>query len=349
MAAIRRLRWLAVVGAVVAAVFVVRAWAAEEKSDDSKAPVLILRTYDISALLAPVRDYPCYDRYLEFDLEWPTNASPASNRGLFGGAGADREAGIDWHDLEDVIKRTVNSMADPAVAPWTDEGGPAAVDFLDNCLIVTQTAAGHKRVEALLKALEDNRSRPIMTVHGDWVEMDESQAAALLDGASKSSPPEVTAAALEKAGAKVIYGIQLSCFSGQTVHVARSLAATHTADVKVDEKSGNVNPAIETIPRGLKFQARPTLATDGKTAMVDIQCQTMGMKVRDFPLSMGKGAAEGTASSTASVQLPEYDEQEFRTTIRVPLDKQVIVAGAAAPQGDKTSALYLVIKVTASK
>jgi hypothetical protein len=347
MAAIRRFQWLAVVGAVVAAILVVRTQAADEESDESKAPVLILRTYDISALLAPVRDYPCYIR---FEVTDRTGAAPGAFHEMFGGGAAAAEAEqIDWQDLVDVIKRIVNRMADPGVAEWTDEGGLAAIDCLGNCLIVTQTAAGQERVEALLKGLEDKWNRTVMTVHGDWVEMDESQAAALLGGASKSSPPEVTAAALEKAGAKVIYGVQLSCFSGQTVHVARSLATTHTADVEMDEKSEDVHPGIETIPRGLKFQARPTLATDGKTATVDIQCQTMGMKVRDFPLSMEKGAAEGTASSTANVELPEYDEQEFRTTIRVPLDKQVIVAGTAAPQGDKTGVLYLVIKVTASK
>jgi hypothetical protein len=249
----------------------------------------------------------------------------------------------------DIIKRSVNNMTDPSVAAWTDEGGPAAIDYLRGCLIITQTAAGHERVEALLKGLEERWNRVVMTVHGDWVEMDASQAAALLDGASKSSPPEVTAAALEKAGARVIYSAHLSCFSGQTVHVTRSLAVTYTADVETDKESGDVHPVIETVPRGLKFQTRPTLATDGKTTMVDIQCEVVGMKARDLPLPVGKGIAEGTASSTAGVQLPEYDGQDFRTTIRVPLDKQVIVAGSAVPQGDKTGVLYLVIKVTASK
>ncbi|HUX02453.1 MAG: hypothetical protein WBD63_07170 [Phycisphaerae bacterium] len=346
MAAIRRFQWLAVVGAVVAAVLVVQAWAADEESDDSKVPVLILRTYDISALLVPVENYPCTVRFLVGDV---AGAEDAFNDILCGNARAAEVSGIGWAEHVDIIKRSVNSMADPAVAPWSDEGGPAAMDCLGNCLIITQTAAGHQKVEALLKGLEDKTNRAVMTVHGDWVEMDGSQAAALLDGASKSSPPEVTAAALEKAGAKVIYGVQLSCFSGQTVHVARSLVTTYVADVEIDEKSGDVSPVMGSIPTGLVFQVSPTLATDGKTATVDIRCQTVGMKARDFPLSIGKGAAEGTASSTANLELPECDEQKFRTTIRVPLDKQVIVAGAAAPQGDKTGVLYLVIKVTASK
>jgi len=345
MAAIRRFHWLAVVGAVVVAILVERAWAADKESGDSEAPVLILRTYDISALLAPVRDYPCYARFEMGDV---MEGAAGSVREMFGGGGAEVETSIGWQELVDIIKRSVNNMTDPSVAAWTDEGGPAAIDYLRSCLIVTQTAAGHERVEALLKGLEDKRNRIVMTVHGDWVEMDVSQAAVLLDGASKSSPPEVTAAALEKAGARIIYGVHLSCFSGQTVHVVRSLDATYVADVEMDEKSGEVHSVKGTIPRGLTFQARPTLATDGKMATVDIRCQTVGMKVQDFPLSIGKGAAEGTVSSAANLELPECDEQEFRTTIDVPLDKQVIVAGSTVPQGEKTAVLYLVIKVTAS-
>jgi len=328
---------------VVAAILVVKAWAAEEESESSKVPVLILRTYDISALLVPVENYPCQVQFYVGDMAGTKKALGE----MFGGT--EVETSIVWQELVDIIKRSVNSMADPGVAAWTDEGGPASIDFFDNFLIITQTTAGHERVEALLKALEDKKSRTNMTLHGDWVEMDVSQAAARLDGASKSSPPEVTAAALEKAGAKVICGVQLSCFSGQTVHVARTLAVTYKAGVEIDEKSGNVSPVIGSIPTGLAFQVRPALATDGKTAIVDIRCQTVGMKVRDSPLSVGKGSAAGTASSTANMELPECDEQEFRTTIRVPLDKQVIVAGSAVPQGEKTAVLYLVIKVTASK
>jgi len=58
--------------------------------------------------------------------------------------------------LIDIIKRTVTPVADPEIAAWSDEGGPASLDFLSGrqphyALIVTQTPAGQKRVAELLQ------------------------------------------------------------------------------------------------------------------------------------------------------------------------------------------------------
>jgi general secretion pathway protein D len=46
------------------------------------------------------------------------------------------------------------------VAAWSDEGGPAAIDFLNGLLIVTQTRKGHERLSDLLEQLR--RERAIM-------------------------------------------------------------------------------------------------------------------------------------------------------------------------------------------
>jgi len=58
--------------------------------------------------------------------------------------------------LIDIIKRTVTPVADPEIAAWSDEGGPASLDFLSGrqphyALIVTQTPAGQERVAELLQ------------------------------------------------------------------------------------------------------------------------------------------------------------------------------------------------------
>ena len=46
------------------------------------------------------------------------------------------------------------------MAAWSDEGGPAAIDFLNGLLIVTQTRKGHERLSDLLEQLR--RERAIM-------------------------------------------------------------------------------------------------------------------------------------------------------------------------------------------
>jgi hypothetical protein len=61
----------------------------------------------------------------------------------------------DWQEVVDLIQRSVSKQGDPAVAAWSDEGGPAAVEYLlPDLLIVTQTPRGLKRTLALLAALE---------------------------------------------------------------------------------------------------------------------------------------------------------------------------------------------------
>jgi hypothetical protein len=71
----------------------------------------------------------------------------------------DPKNNYDWQDLLDVLKRNVNYMADHSVASWTDEGGPAVVDFLGGALVVTQTPRGQERVMEFLAMLRKARAQ----------------------------------------------------------------------------------------------------------------------------------------------------------------------------------------------
>jgi general secretion pathway protein D len=102
-----------------------------------------------------------------FDIGAVTGSAAAGGGGggafgeLFGaGAAATEAEQIGWQELVDIIKRNVNNMADPSVAAWTDEGGPAAIDYMNGLLVVTQTRQGHQRVGDLLEKLR--RERAIM-------------------------------------------------------------------------------------------------------------------------------------------------------------------------------------------
>ena len=57
--------------------------------------------------------------------------------------------------LANVIKCYASNFADPNVAAWTDEGGPAAIDYFNGVLIVTQTPEGHEQVARLLDMLRE--------------------------------------------------------------------------------------------------------------------------------------------------------------------------------------------------
>jgi len=124
-------------------------------------------TYPVQDLVASIPDFS--NMAPRFDIGAVTgSAGEVGGSGggggfgeLFGaGAAAEEIEQIGWQELVDIIKRNVNNMADPSVAAWTDEGGPAAIDYMNGLLVVTQTRQGHTRVGDLLEKLR--RERAIM-------------------------------------------------------------------------------------------------------------------------------------------------------------------------------------------
>lgn len=58
-----------------------------------------------------------------------------------------------WQEVIALLQRTVNYPSDRQVAAWSDEGGPAAVEFYQGVLVVAQTERGQERVREFLKQL----------------------------------------------------------------------------------------------------------------------------------------------------------------------------------------------------
>ncbi|MCX5648986.1 MAG: hypothetical protein NTX40_07815 [Planctomycetota bacterium] len=124
-------------------------------------------TYPVQDLVASIPDFGGLAPRFEIgDVTGAAGAASGSGGGGFGelfggGAAATAETEqIGWKELVDIIKRNVNTLADPSVAAWTDEGGPSAIDYMNGLLIVTQTRQGHTRVSDLLEKLR--RERAIM-------------------------------------------------------------------------------------------------------------------------------------------------------------------------------------------
>jgi len=124
-------------------------------------------TYPVQDLVASIPDFS--GMAPRFDIGAVTGAAGGVGGGggggvseLFGtgGAATAETEQIGPDQLKDIIKRSVNNMADPKVEAWTDEGGPAAIEYMNGMLIVTQTPEGHERVLFLLEKLR--RERAIM-------------------------------------------------------------------------------------------------------------------------------------------------------------------------------------------
>ncbi len=121
-------------------------------------------TYPVQDLVAQIPNFG--GQAPRFEVGDITEAAAGAGAGggfgeLFGtGEAIGEEEGVGWQDLVDIIQRNVNALADPTVAGWVDEGGPAAIDYMNGLLIVTQTRNGHVRVADLLDKLR--RERAIM-------------------------------------------------------------------------------------------------------------------------------------------------------------------------------------------
>ena len=63
--------------------------------------------------------------------------------------------GMAWSSQELIaaIQRNVSSCLDEETAKWSDEGGPASIEYYRGMLIVTQTRRGHEEVDRLLRLL----------------------------------------------------------------------------------------------------------------------------------------------------------------------------------------------------
>ena len=123
-------------------------------------------TYPVQDLVATIPDFGGEAPRFEVGDVTQAAAQAASGGGgafgdLFGAGGAAAEEGpAGPQELRDLIQRTVNNQSDPNVAAWSDEGGPAAIEYMNGLLIVTQTRIGHDKVSGLLEQLR--RERAIM-------------------------------------------------------------------------------------------------------------------------------------------------------------------------------------------
>ena len=123
----------------------------------------------------PVVTYPVQDLTAiipDFGNMAPRFSLATSNQSTQGGAGGQplfaaptaatpaNEPNLGFQELINIIRQNVNPASDPAVAAWSEEGGPASVQFFSGMLIVSQTPTGHKKIVDLLEQLR--RERAIM-------------------------------------------------------------------------------------------------------------------------------------------------------------------------------------------
>jgi len=286
-------------------------------------------------------------------------ARPDVWRGLFGGAGT-RDEGIDWQAFVDIIKHTVNNQTDPKVAAWTDEGGPASIDYSSyggaGVLIVSQTREGQKRVESLLEAMRgaSEVGGSMLAIHARWVEMADAKVAELLgrDPAKRQVPMEVTDADLAKADAKTIYRGGTTCFDRQTVFVASGNFKVYFANAKPFscEAFLGITPVIRNCLVGGMLEVRPQLSKDKNTVLLDyLSYVNPSANIEHAGSQEFAVGADRGEPLRGNLGFPAVDFQTLRGSVRIPLGKSILLGFTTGPKLKDGKVSCLIVEVSASK
>jgi len=335
-------------------------------SEAKKVEPLAIRMYNVQDLLQG-KDYP----YRSFVVP-PTSISGydvglAAETGG-GGAGlfAGREAAVGDQAsmtsaltpavIEELIRRVVSPDS------WEESGGRGRIERVGALLVVTQTADNQKKVAELLEQFRTERQ--MVTLQARWVLLDDAQVSKLIPaeaGAKRTLPIEVTPEALAAAEARVIYRGNLTSYDRQMVHLASGRAQTVVCDMApvVAEAAIGWDLNVTALLWGALLEITPCLSPDGKTATLNIHSMiSEGKDVKTREVSAGAGNpgnAKGEAASMlgavakGTIDLPEFLIHTFRTTIRVPLDKAILIGGMTSPTAADGKVLYLILEISASK
>jgi hypothetical protein len=360
----RRFGWVLVAAILAGFAFLVTGPGRAGEEEAKKAEELPVRTYRIEDLFLQ-RDWSAGSASMPdmLELERPYYAACVGGFGdLFGGKkdGKKPEGGpIGWQGLVDLIRRVLNSESDPKVAPWHDEGVPAAIEYLcigkAQILIVTQTPHGHERIEELLEAFraESEVGGPMLTIHARWIEVDEAKAADLLGrGPKRAVPMQVSAADLEKAGGRTVYRAATTTFDRMKVFLAAGKLKTFLADVEavVTEESWGVDPTIGAMLVGALLEVHPMVSQRKDTVLLDYRSYVNhGGSIERRPLpdfALLGGARE---PMKVDVDLAEVDFQTLRGSVRIPFDKTILLGLTTGPKLQEGKVCALLVEVSASK
>ena len=329
--------------------------------EEREAPLQQL-VYNVSELIRVAEDYPLQPAMI------PSTRLPGP--GMEGGGGGGlamgpADAGNQKHpattveELAMLVKETVIPDS------WMDTGGRGTIKTFGRSLIVSNTDAAHKQIRALLEQLQTEAAPTRMVaVRAYWLLLEPKDLPTLGDRAKA----EKKSAALlevpsELVNEKTIYSQgQTMCFNGQTVHISsgRGRTVVTGATPVVGQSSVGYQFSTEVVQNGVAMQVKPDVTPDGKSAVLDLQSIVSELPEVKPTTAPADPMADPTLATQANNRLVESPlhaidrvnvvAQQFRTTVRIPLDKKILIGGMTMEPniaGGSSRNLYLVVEVNA--
>jgi len=276
-------------------------------------------------------------------------------------------ARIDLDTLVDAITSTIEPTT------WDGVGGPGSIAPLGNSLIISAAPRTQAQITALLDSFRKRwGTLRTVSVQANWLWLTDVQLAGLLsaDGQAKANEPrafgvvddvawQIHISALSAAKNDLPAGYQaiVTCYNGQTVHTVsgeqRRFIVGMTPVVgggAADSSNGGVGyePEVATLQEGAALQVTPMTTTGGKIVVLDIHSRVVRLCNKgEVSNSERSGPGGGDPSVAGVVDRPVIANDHLETTLRVPVDRRVLVGGMTSQAQSKNGkpGLYLFVKL----
>lgn len=246
---------------------------------------------------------------------------------------------IEIDALITLIQDTIDSSS------WENKGGSIGrVSSIGTMLVVTQKELNHAAIQKLLEDIRRNTSpAQVLAIRATWVQT----------AAKELLTPTTEVSADWIAKQKIYCESQITCFSGQTVHISSGITRNFVSDLTpiVGTNAVAFDPTMQSLLSGVSLQVSPQLTLGNSTVILDVQSSASEAPVQDAPIQVSATAMQGgsqEARTIANIDRKSVTSQEFQTTVRVPLNRKVIVGGMSiAPSAPTESQrqLYLVVEI----
>jgi hypothetical protein len=334
---------------------------------DPPPPKIVTHVYDVRALIMPGDDFPFETSPHAPAFVVPANLQGGDISGYNGGgrvgmfSGGNVEKTVPTHEeLSAQLTKSIMDLIDSDT--WRDNGGnQGSMHELNGLLIVSQTEAAQKQIADFLQQISDLRNKPIRTT-AEWLLLTPGELESLTKPPSLQSSGaarEVNPDALAKLPASARqFRAELPGHNGQTLHSLsgheKSVTVNETATVGTGVAA--YSPFIAVVADGVAIQVTPNVDSQRHTAVVTLfstfntgQEQGPLITLRSIAATSQPTPDNAIANSSALATYHEVGStvQEFRTTLRIPLNTPVIAGSMTLhPTGKDADARELVLVIS---
>jgi hypothetical protein len=277
-----------------------------------------------------------------------------------------RQTGFTLDIAADELIDLIKSCIEPCT--WDDVGGDGSIAPMAGMVVVSQTPATHQKIEKLLKELRSSvPGSQVISIRATWLLLDLKQLNQLLSSRGGKSGGIDRKALDEMATNAKGYLGAITCFSGQTVHIAsgRSRSAVIGAIPVVGTEEVGYQPVISNPQSGAVLQVTPQLLPNSQAVLLDI-CSSvtraegpvepihfLGSETAGTKRECAGKSAAACGHTTVTLDRVNMIVSQLATTLKVPLGEPTLVGGLTCEPsaGDQMAAgtpqLYLFIEATA--